>query len=275
MNVAPALAASSAWAGREAQGHVDHRPVAGQRLAGLEAVRGQRHLDRDIVGDLPKHLGLAHHSVIIERDDLGRHRPADTIRAISLHTSMKSRPDLWTSEGLVVTPSSRPGVGKLADLGDFGGVGEEFHGLRGPGFGGFAAAIAGWHASSHPIREGNAMSEHVRVEQRGGVLAITLARPERRNAITVAMYAALADAIEQARRRRWHPAHHDSRRRAGFHRRQRPRRFPATALPRDADDIPVWRLLRALAAQRSCRSSPRSMAMRSASAPPCCSTATS
>ena len=32
----------------------------------------------------------------------------------------------------------------------------------------------------------------------GAVLAITLARPERRNAITVAMYAALAEAIESA-----------------------------------------------------------------------------
>ena len=42
------------------------------------------------------------------------------------------------------------------------------------------------------------MSEHVRIESGNGVLAITLARPERRNAITVAMYAALADAIEQA-----------------------------------------------------------------------------
>lgn len=42
------------------------------------------------------------------------------------------------------------------------------------------------------------MSEHVRVERQGEVLAITLARPERRNAITVAMYAALADAVEQA-----------------------------------------------------------------------------
>jgi enoyl-CoA hydratase/carnithine racemase len=41
------------------------------------------------------------------------------------------------------------------------------------------------------------MSEHVRVEKRGALLSITLARPERRNAITVAMYAALADAIEQ------------------------------------------------------------------------------
>ena len=42
------------------------------------------------------------------------------------------------------------------------------------------------------------MSEQVRVERDGGVLAITLARPERRNAITVAMYAALAEALEQA-----------------------------------------------------------------------------
>lgn len=42
------------------------------------------------------------------------------------------------------------------------------------------------------------MSEHVRVEREGGVLAITLARPERRNAITIAMYGALADAIESA-----------------------------------------------------------------------------
>lgn len=42
------------------------------------------------------------------------------------------------------------------------------------------------------------MSEHLLVERRGAVLSLTLARPERRNAITVAMYAALADAIEGA-----------------------------------------------------------------------------
>ena len=41
------------------------------------------------------------------------------------------------------------------------------------------------------------MSEHVRVESQGGMLSITLDRPDRRNAITVAMYAALADAVEQ------------------------------------------------------------------------------
>jgi len=42
------------------------------------------------------------------------------------------------------------------------------------------------------------MSEHVHVARDGAVLGITLARPERRNAITVAMYGALADAIESA-----------------------------------------------------------------------------
>lgn len=90
------------------------------------------------------------------------------------------------------------------------------------------------------------MSEHVRVATEGEVLAITLARPERRNAITVAMYAALADAIEGAAK--------DERIRliticgegqdfaagndlADF----------LDAAPRLDDEIPVWRLLRALA----------------------------
>jgi enoyl-CoA hydratase/carnithine racemase len=42
------------------------------------------------------------------------------------------------------------------------------------------------------------MSEHIRVDRSGPVLAIALARPERRNALTVAMYTALADAVEKA-----------------------------------------------------------------------------
>jgi enoyl-CoA hydratase/carnithine racemase len=90
------------------------------------------------------------------------------------------------------------------------------------------------------------MSEHVRVEQSGGVLAITLARPERRNAITVAMYAALAEAFEGA-------AGDPSVRVITI--RGAGQDFAAgndladflSALPRDTTDIPVWRLLRALA----------------------------
>ena len=90
------------------------------------------------------------------------------------------------------------------------------------------------------------MSEHVRVEQSGPLLAITLARPESRNAITVAMYATLADAIESASR--------DQSIRV-ITIRGEGQDFAAgndladflNALPRDTDEIPVWRLLRALA----------------------------
>lgn len=90
------------------------------------------------------------------------------------------------------------------------------------------------------------MSEHVRVEKQDERLSITLARAERRNAITVAMYAALAEAVESA-------ATDTSIRVITF--RGEGQDFAAgndladflTALPRDTTDIPVWRLLRALA----------------------------
>jgi enoyl-CoA hydratase/carnithine racemase len=90
------------------------------------------------------------------------------------------------------------------------------------------------------------MSEHVRVDRNGAVLAMTLARPERRNAITVAMYAALADAIEKATT---DPAIRV------ITVRGEGQDFAAgndladflEASRRDLEDIPVWRLLRALA----------------------------
>ncbi len=91
------------------------------------------------------------------------------------------------------------------------------------------------------------MTEHVLVERRGPHLRLVLNRPERRNAITVAMYAALADAITAAQ--------DDAELRvitlegegvdftggndlADF----------MKAMPQDGEtDIPVWRLRRALA----------------------------
>jgi enoyl-CoA hydratase/carnithine racemase len=86
----------------------------------------------------------------------------------------------------------------------------------------------------------------VLVERDGDCLSVTLNRPERRNAITVAMYAALADAIEGA-------ADDPSLRLITL--QGRGEDFTAgndlndflTAMPRDGEDIPVWRLLRALA----------------------------
>lgn len=90
------------------------------------------------------------------------------------------------------------------------------------------------------------MSEHVRVEKHGELLSITLARPERRNAITVAMYSALAQAVESA-------AGDDSIRVITF--AGEGQDFAAgndladflNALPLDTSEIPVWRFLRALA----------------------------
>jgi enoyl-CoA hydratase/carnithine racemase len=93
------------------------------------------------------------------------------------------------------------------------------------------------------------MSDHVLIEPRDdGVLSLTLARPERRNAITVAMYAALADAIEGAAN---DPAVRlitlkgqgddftSGNDLADF--------LNAMPQPGGEEEIPVWRLLRALA----------------------------
>src|SRR4051794_32993232 len=90
------------------------------------------------------------------------------------------------------------------------------------------------------------MSEHVRVERGGRILAITLSRPERRNAITVAMYGALADAIASA----W--ADGETRvitiRGEGqdFAAGNDLADFLEVRTGGDDNDIPVWRFLRAL-----------------------------
>ena len=92
------------------------------------------------------------------------------------------------------------------------------------------------------------MDAHVLVERKDGVLSIMLARPERRNAITVAMYSALADAIESAADNRSirlitiegqgedFTAGNDL---GDF--------LQAMPAPGSGEDLPVWRLLRALA----------------------------
>jgi enoyl-CoA hydratase/carnithine racemase len=91
------------------------------------------------------------------------------------------------------------------------------------------------------------MSEHVRVEKQGAVLAVTLARPERRNAITIAMYAALAEAVERG-------SGDESVRLIVF--TGEGQDFAAgndladflETVPGDREEIAVWRFLRALAA---------------------------
>lgn len=90
------------------------------------------------------------------------------------------------------------------------------------------------------------MSEHVRVETKGPELAITLARPERRNAITVDMYAALADAFESAAEDNGIRVISIRGEGADFAAGNDLADFLDTP-PRNSEEIPVWRLLRALA----------------------------
>jgi enoyl-CoA hydratase/carnithine racemase len=90
------------------------------------------------------------------------------------------------------------------------------------------------------------MSEHVRVQKSDSVLAITLVRPERRNAITVAMYAALADAIESAAADPSVRVITVDGEGPDFAAGNDLADFLATD-QRDGGEIPVWRLLRAVA----------------------------
>ncbi len=89
------------------------------------------------------------------------------------------------------------------------------------------------------------MTEHVRIRHDQDILAITLARPERRNALTVAMYAALADAIEGVGSESTVRIVTISGEGQDFCAGNDLADF-LQALPRDTSDIPVWRLLRAL-----------------------------
>lgn len=94
------------------------------------------------------------------------------------------------------------------------------------------------------------MTSHVRTERRGAQLRLVLDRPERRNAITVAMYAALADALTAAQ--------DDPEIRVivlagegvdftgGNDLADFMKEMPSDG----ATDVPVWRLLKALATNR-------------------------
>ena len=93
------------------------------------------------------------------------------------------------------------------------------------------------------------VDSHVLVDHRAdGVLSIMLARPERRNAITVAMYAALADAIESAADNATVRLITIEGQGEDFTSGNDLGDFlQAMPDPGSGEDIPVWRLLRALA----------------------------
>ncbi|MCJ8190266.1 enoyl-CoA hydratase-related protein [Sphingomicrobium aestuariivivum] len=96
------------------------------------------------------------------------------------------------------------------------------------------------------------MAEHIKVTRDNGRLDVVLARPERRNAITIAMYAAMAEAVETA-----NAEGSDVRLitlsgegvdfTAGNDLMDFMQEMPQ---PGSHEDIPVWRFLRAMATNR-------------------------
>jgi enoyl-CoA hydratase/carnithine racemase len=64
---------------------------------------------------------------------------------------------------------------------------------------GYVEAPGSFMASGPEIRQGDAMSDQVIVSSSDGICEIQLNRPEKRNAITQAMYGALVDALNEVR----------------------------------------------------------------------------
>ena len=113
---------------REAKGDVHHHAIVGQRLAGLEAVDGQRHLDADIGGDLPQDRGFLHHRLMVERDDLSRYRPVhDAADFLDHFQELAAR--LVDQRRVGGDAIQQAGGGQVTDFGNVGGVDEEFHGM--------------------------------------------------------------------------------------------------------------------------------------------------
>ena len=126
--------------GRETERDIDHRAVAGQRLASLEAVDRQRHLDADIVCDLAQHFGFFHHRYMVKRDDFSRHRPIDDTANLARHLD-KIAARLSYQRRVGRHPVKKTSSSQFLDVGDFGGIGEEFHGPAALSFAGGITAL--------------------------------------------------------------------------------------------------------------------------------------
>ena len=121
----PRLCRQQRLIGRKAQCDIHHGAIAGQLLAGFEAIDRQRHLDADIAGDLAQDFGLAHHALMVERDDFGRNRAIDQ-RADFLGHLQKITARLGDQRGVGGHAIQQARGGQICDVGGIGGVDEEF-----------------------------------------------------------------------------------------------------------------------------------------------------
>ena len=98
----PALAASSACAGREAERDVGGDVLVAKRAHRAQAGRRERHLDHHVVGDLGEDAPFLHDRRRSRWRAPRRETGPGTSRAISAPSSRYVRPSLAISDGLVV-----------------------------------------------------------------------------------------------------------------------------------------------------------------------------
>ena len=110
----------------EAQGDIDHGAIVGQRLAGLEPVDRQRHLDADIVRNLAQDLSLFHHRCMVERNDFCADRTIGDAADFLRHFH-EIPPRFRDQRRVGCDPIEQAGRSQFLDVVDFGSVGEEFH----------------------------------------------------------------------------------------------------------------------------------------------------
>src|SRR4029453_9318707 len=113
--------------GREAERHVDANALARQRLARLDAVARQRHLDHHVGVDLRDIVPLLHHAGKIGRRHLSAYRTLDYLTDFLQVLAVIAR--LFDEQRRVGRDAvDDADVGQLLDVRDVPGIDEEFHG---------------------------------------------------------------------------------------------------------------------------------------------------
>src|SRR5690606_33975737 len=113
----------------EAERHVRHDALVGQRLARLQPVDGARELDDDVLRDLCALVALLHHRLDLGRDDLRRDGAfvelADLGEALAVVDLL-----LRDERGVGRHTVEHAEVARFADLVEVGGVDVDVHGVR-------------------------------------------------------------------------------------------------------------------------------------------------
>jgi DNA methylase len=112
--------------GGEAQGDIDQHALTGERLAGFEAVHGERHLDADVAGDGNERCCLTHHALMVERHHFGTDRTIDQC-AYLFHHRLEIPPGFFDQAGVGGDTIEQPGGGKLGNFLHIGSIDKKFH----------------------------------------------------------------------------------------------------------------------------------------------------